>query len=137
MRSTATKFARTLERGRSVFEALESAGDRPLDGGDVLEFALLLGFSNIARRFLTPPEGLASAMMGDLSRNASCVDGNEEGKAAVEEDDALIVRTGGANEGMRHSKGPRFGEQGKQAERQSKAPVQIANQKARKKSTQQ
>ena len=52
-RSTATKLALTLLTGLLLFEISEGLGDRPRLGGEV-EWSLAL-FSNIARRFLTPP----------------------------------------------------------------------------------
>lgn len=50
--STATKLARTLESGLVVPGLSEPAGDRPRDGGEVVEFWLLV--SNLANRLRTP-----------------------------------------------------------------------------------
>lgn len=55
--STATKLALTLLTGLLFPETAELLGDRPLLGGDV-EWSPFL-FSNIARRFRTPPALLA------------------------------------------------------------------------------
>ena len=55
--STATKLALTLLTGLLFPETAELLGDRPLLGGDV-EWSRFL-FSNIARRFRTPPALLA------------------------------------------------------------------------------
>lgn len=52
LRSTATKLARTLERGRPVTEVSDPTGDRPREGGEVAEVLLL--FSNFASRLRTP-----------------------------------------------------------------------------------
>ena len=52
-RSTATKLALTLLTGLLFPELTEPLGDRPRLGGDVDWSAPL--FSNIARRFRTPP----------------------------------------------------------------------------------
>jgi len=51
--STATKLALTLLTGLLEIDGSDSAGDRPRLGGDVDKSELL--FSNIARRFRTPP----------------------------------------------------------------------------------
>lgn len=53
LRSTATKLARTFERGRPDPECSDPMGERPREGGDVA--LLLLLFSNLASRPRTPP----------------------------------------------------------------------------------
>lgn len=61
LRSTATKLARTLERGRPDPDCSDPAGDRPREGGEVAELLLLL-FSNLASRLRTPLWPRFSAM---------------------------------------------------------------------------
>lgn len=51
--STAMKLARTFDRGLEP-ECSEPTGDRPREGGDVVFWLLLLLFSNLASKLLTP-----------------------------------------------------------------------------------
>lgn len=65
--STATKLVRTLLTGLLWFEISDGLGERPRLGGDV-DWSVAL-FSNIARRFLTPPLPELADMVVDAAQN--------------------------------------------------------------------